>query len=45
MSKRCLLTMSDDLDQYIVESAKKMGVTKMEYIRYVIMKEKESKGK
>jgi len=45
MSKRCLLTLSDNLDQYIEESAKKMGVTKMDYIRYVITKDKENKGK
>ena len=39
MSKRTLLTLSDDLNLYVVESAKKMGVTKMDYIRYVIMKD------
>ena len=43
MSKRTLLTLSDDLNLYVVKSAEKMGVTKMDYIRYVIMKDKENK--
>jgi hypothetical protein len=43
MSRRTLLTLSNDLDKYIVDEAKKMGVTKMDYIRFVLMKDKEGK--
>jgi hypothetical protein len=43
MSRRTLLTLSNDLDKYIVDEAKKMGVTKMDYIRFVLMKDKECK--
>lgn len=43
MSKRMVLTIADDLDKYLSESAKKLGISKLEYIRYIIMKDKENK--
>jgi hypothetical protein len=45
MSKRLILTLPDDIFKHIDESAKSIGVTKLEYIRYIIMKDKENKDK
>lgn len=43
MSKRMVLTLSDDLNKYLVEAGEKLGISKLEYIRYIIMKDKEGK--
>jgi hypothetical protein len=40
-----VLTLSDEMDKYITESASKMGSTKMEYLRHLIIKDKEGKEK
>jgi hypothetical protein len=43
MSKKLILTLSDDLAKYVTESAKNLGVTRLDYIRHVLMKDKESR--
>ena len=42
-NKRLGLTLSNDLEKYITEQAKTMGVSKLDYIRFIIMKDKENK--
>jgi predicted DNA-binding protein len=43
MSKKIILTLSDDVDQYIKEQSKNLGLTKIDYIRFIINKDRESK--
>jgi predicted DNA-binding protein len=43
MSKKIILTLSDDVDQYIKEQAKNLGLTKIDYIRFIINKDRELK--
>jgi predicted DNA-binding protein len=43
MSKRIVLTLSDDMHKELSEKAKKVGVTAADYIRHLIIKDKENK--
>jgi len=45
MSKKMILTISDEVDRYLKEQSATLGMSKLDYIRYVIMKDKENKGK
>lgn len=43
-SKVYILTVPPELSKYIDDSANKMGISDLDYIRYLIIKDKESKG-
>jgi hypothetical protein len=38
---KLILTISDELDKYIKNKADNLGMSKLDYIRFVLMKEKE----
>ncbi|MFA5300193.1 MAG: hypothetical protein WC389_18555 [Lutibacter sp.] len=42
MSKRIVLTVSDELNQSLEEMAKDMNISVLEYIKYLILKSKEN---
>lgn len=44
MSKKYFLTLPDGLAKYLEEQATVLGVTPLEYIQHLLMKDKESKG-
>lgn len=44
MSKRIILTVSDDLYLMVENIARDMGVSVTEYIRYLILKSKEQEN-
>ena len=41
MSKKMILTISDELDKYIKRKANNLGMSKLDYIRFALMKGKE----
>jgi hypothetical protein len=41
MSKKMILTISDELDKYVKDKADNLGMSKLDYIRFALMKEKE----
>ena len=41
MSKKMILTISDELDKYLKNKADNLGMSKLDYIRFTLMKEKE----
>jgi predicted DNA binding CopG/RHH family protein len=43
MSKKLVLTVSDDIYQHIKKQAKQIGIPYLEYVRYLLTKDKESK--
>ncbi len=43
MSKRMVLTVTDEMYLSLETSAKKLGITPLEYIRYLLMKDNEAK--
>ena len=43
MSKKMILTLSDDVDNYVREQAQKLGLSKLDYIRFIINKDREGK--
>jgi hypothetical protein len=44
MSKKYFLTLPDGLAKYLDEQANTMGVTALEYIQHLIMRDKEEKN-
>jgi hypothetical protein len=44
MSKKIVLTLPDDIFKDVIISSKKLGVTHLEYIRYLILKDKETRS-
>ena len=42
MSKKIIITVSDELAQNIDEASKEMGVSTTEYIRFLILKAQET---
>jgi hypothetical protein len=41
MSKKMILTISDELDNYIKTKAANLGMSKLDYIRFALTKERE----
>jgi hypothetical protein len=41
MSKKTILTTSNDMDKYLIEQAELLGMTKIDYIRFILNKDME----
>ena len=43
MGTRLVLLVTEETDKYLEESAKKLGISKLDYIRFIINKDRENK--
>ena len=43
MSIKLVLLVTDETDKYLENEAKKLGISKLDYIRFIINKDRENK--